>query len=98
METSDSAESRTIDPGSSAGRDRAADASRQSTDVSKHRVLRFEPQLRLERRPQDGQQETEQPDHSASLGDSITSSSRTRFSVDTGTQLTPASDGTSSSL
>ena len=52
--------------------------------MSKHRVLRFEPQLRLERRPQDGQHETEQPDHSASLGDSITSSTRIRFSVHTG--------------
>ena len=28
--------------------------------MSKHRVLRFKPQLRLERRPQDGQQETKQ--------------------------------------
>src|ERR1700756_609961 len=33
---------------------------------------------------QDGQNETEQPDHSANLGDSITSSTRTRFSVRTG--------------
>src|SRR6266478_713644 len=32
----------------------------------------------------DGQSETEQPDHSASLGDSITSSTRIRFSVHTG--------------
>ena len=31
----------------------------------------------------DRQSETEQPDHSASLGDSITSSTRTRFSVHT---------------
>jgi hypothetical protein len=35
------------------------------------------------RRGQDGQTETEQPDHSASLGDSITSSTRIRFSVHT---------------
>jgi hypothetical protein len=41
--------------------------------MSKHRVLGLKPQLRLERRGQDGQNETEQPDHSASLGDSITS-------------------------
>src|ERR1700682_686180 len=34
-------------------------------------------------RGQDGQNETEQPDHSASLGDSITSSTRIRFSVHT---------------
>jgi hypothetical protein len=42
--------------------------------MSKHRVLSFKPQLRLEWRGQDGQSETEQPDHSTSLGDSITSS------------------------
>src|SRR6266852_3343248 len=51
--------------------------------MSKHRVLSFKPQLRLEWRGQDGQNETEQPDHSASLGDSITSSTRMRFSVHT---------------
>src|SRR5437879_7844181 len=51
--------------------------------MSKRRVLGFKPQLRLERRGQDGQNETEQPDHSASLGDSITSSARIRFSVHT---------------
>jgi hypothetical protein len=51
--------------------------------MSKHRVLSFKPQLRLEGRGQDGQSETEQPDHSVSLGDSITSSTRIRFSVHT---------------
>src|SRR5205809_228394 len=51
--------------------------------MSKHRVLGFKPQLRLERQGQDGQNETEQPNHSASLGDSITSSTRMRFSVHT---------------
>jgi hypothetical protein len=51
--------------------------------MSKHRVLSFRPQLRLEWRGQDGQNEAEQPDHSASLGDSITSSIRIRFSVHT---------------
>jgi hypothetical protein len=35
--------------------------------MSKHRVLSLKPQLRLEWRGQDGQSETEQPDHSASL-------------------------------
>src|SRR5580704_7139942 len=40
--------------------------------MSKHRVLSFKPQLRLEWRGQEGESETEQPDHSASLGDSIT--------------------------
>jgi hypothetical protein len=44
--------------------------------MSKHRVLSFKPQLRLEWRGQDGQNETEQPDHSASLSDSITASTR----------------------
>src|SRR5438046_3559476 len=54
--------------------------------MSKHRVLSFKPQLRLEWRGQDGQNETEQPDHSASLGDSITSSTRIRSSVHTATR------------
>src|ERR1700716_1400439 len=53
--------------------------------MSKHRVLSFKPYLRLERRGQDGQHETEQPDHSASLGDSITASTRIRY-----TQARPA--------
>src|SRR4051794_33937460 len=35
--------------------------------MSKHRVLGFKPCLRLEGRGQDGQNETEQPDHSAKL-------------------------------
>src|ERR1700716_2185844 len=48
--------------------------------MSKHRLLSFKPQLRLEWR---GQDETEQPDHSASLGDSTTSSTQIRFSVHT---------------
>src|SRR5258707_10910374 len=52
--------------------------------MSKHRVLGFKPQLRLEWRGQDGQHEAEQPDHSASLGDSITSATRIWFSVHTG--------------
>ena len=43
--------------------------------------------LRLEWRGQDGQKETEQPDHSASLSDSTTSSTRIRFSVHTGADL-----------
>src|SRR3982074_3123868 len=51
--------------------------------MSKHRVLSLKPYLRLERRGQDGQNETEQPDHSARLGDSITASTRMRFSVHT---------------
>jgi hypothetical protein len=50
----------------------------------KHRVLSFKPHLRLEWRGQDGQNETEQPDRSASLCDSIASSTRIRFLVHTG--------------
>src|SRR6202171_828303 len=52
--------------------------------MSKHRVLSFKPYLRLERRGQHGQNETEQPDHSTNLGDSITASTPIRFSVHTG--------------
>jgi hypothetical protein len=51
--------------------------------MSKHRVLSFKPQRRLESRGEDGQNETEQPDHSTSLGDSVTSSTRMRFSAHT---------------
>jgi hypothetical protein len=52
--------------------------------MSKRSILCLKPALRLEWRGQDGKNETEQPDHSASLGDSITSSTRIRFSVHTG--------------
>src|SRR6266850_497297 len=67
---------------------REPDATMQATIqdnqlMSKHRVLSFKPQLRLEWRGQNGQNETEQPGHSASLGDSITSSTQIRFSVHT---------------
>jgi len=68
---------------------RGPDATMQPTPqdnqlMPKHRVLSFRPQLRLEWRGHDGKNETEQPDHSASLGDSITSSTRIGFSVHTG--------------
>src|SRR6202040_3933929 len=68
---------------------RQPDATMQATPqdnqlMSKHRVLSLKPHLRLEWQAQDGQGETEQPDHSASLGDSITSSTRIGFSVHTG--------------
>jgi hypothetical protein len=62
--------------------------------MSKHRFLTFKPQLRLEWRGQDGQNETEQPDHSASLGDSTTSSTQIRFSVHTGGNYTVLTLGT----
>jgi hypothetical protein len=62
--------------------------------MSKYRVLGLKPQLRLEWRGQDRQNETEQPDHSANLGDSITSSTRIRFSVHTGAEaFFAAADG-----
>src|SRR5260221_7466991 len=51
--------------------------------MSKHRVLSFKPQLRPERRGQHGQNETEQPDHSTSLSDSIAPSIQIGFSVHT---------------
>jgi hypothetical protein len=65
---------------------RKPDATMQPTPqdnqlMSKYRVLSFKPYPRLEWRGQDGQNETEQPDHSASLGDSIASSTRIRFSI-----------------
>jgi hypothetical protein len=71
---------------------REPDATRQPTPhdnqlMSKHRVLGFKPQLRLEWRAQDGQNETEQPDHSASIGDSITASTQIRFLVHTGASI-----------
>src|ERR1700736_6178806 len=59
--------------------------------MPEHRILRFKPQLRLEWRGQDGQSETEQSDHSASLGDSITSSTQIRFSVHTVEDVPPQS-------
>jgi hypothetical protein len=82
METSDMDKEPTITVGE-------PDATRQPAPqdnqlMPKHRVLSLKPQLRLERRGQHVHNETEQPDHSASLGDSITSSTRIRFSVHTG--------------
>ncbi|SRR5216684_3435854 len=68
---------------------RQPDATMQPTPqdnqlMSKHHVLSFKPQLRLEWRGQHRQNETEQPDHFASLGDSIAPSTPIRFSVHTG--------------
>jgi hypothetical protein len=59
--------------------------------MSKHRALSLKQQLRLEWRGQDRQNETEQPDHSARLGDSITASTRIRFSVHTAAYHTRSS-------
>jgi len=68
---------------------REPDATMQTTPqdnqlMSKHRVLRLKPQLRLEWRGQDGKRETEQPDHSISSGDSIMSATQIGFSGHTG--------------
>src|SRR6202048_1052422 len=54
-------------------------APQDNQPMSKHCVLSLKPQLRLEWRGQDGQSEIEQPDHSANLGDSITTSTRIGF-------------------
>ena len=55
--------------------------------MSNRRVLSFKPQLRLEWRGQDGQSETVQSDHFASLGDFITSSTRISFRYTQGLSL-----------
>jgi hypothetical protein len=52
--------------------------------MSEHSIFSLKPDLRLEWRGQGGHHETQKSDHSASLGDSITSATRTRFSVHTG--------------
>ena len=52
--------------------------------TSERGILGLQPHLRLEWRGQDRQDKTQEPDHSASLGDSITSATRIRFSVLTG--------------
>jgi len=56
--------------------------------MPENRILRLKPALRLEWRGKDGQNKPNQRDHSASLGDSITSSTRIRFSVHTGAART----------
>ena len=53
-------------------------APQNSQPMPKHRALSLKPHLQLDWRGQDGQDETQKPDHSASLGDSITSSTRMR--------------------
>jgi hypothetical protein len=73
---------------------REPDATMQPTPqdnqpMSKHCVLGFKPQRRLEWGDQDGKNEIEQSDHSTSLGDSTRSSTRIRFSVHTGSASDP---------
>src|SRR5246127_4457034 len=55
-------------------RTRPRDRPQDNQLIAKNRVFSFKPCLRLEWRGQDGQNEIEQPDHLASLGDSVTSS------------------------
>jgi len=52
--------------------DAARPAHQDDQPMSKHRVLSFKPCLRLEWRGPDDQNETEQPNHSSSLSDSVT--------------------------
>jgi hypothetical protein len=49
--------------------------------MSERGIFGLKPDLRLEWRSQGGQYETQKPDHSASLGDSVTPSTRIGFSV-----------------
>src|SRR5258708_42676 len=51
--------------------------------MSERGIFGLKPDLRLEWRSQGGQYETQKPDHSASLGDSVTPSTRIGFSVHT---------------
>ena len=51
--------------------------------MSERGILSLQPDLRLEWRGQDRQDKTQEPDRSASLGDSITSATRMEFSVHT---------------
>jgi hypothetical protein len=52
--------------------------------MSERDILSLKPDLRLEWQGQDGHDETQEPDHSASLGDSGAPSTRIKFSVHTG--------------
>ena len=56
--------------------------------MPQHRVLSLEPHLRLDWRGRDSQDETQKPDYSGSLGDSVTSSTRITFSLHTGANST----------
>jgi len=58
----------------------------QSDVAGEDGILSLKPDLRLEWRGQDLHDETQEPEHSASL-DSITSATRTRFSVHTPSQF-----------
>src|SRR6476660_6357031 len=51
--------------------------------MSERGILSLQPDPRFDWRGHDGHDETQEPDHSASLGDSGASSTRIRFSVHT---------------
>src|SRR5258708_924659 len=55
--------------------------------MSERGIFGLKPDFGLEWRGQGGQCETQKPDHSASLGDSVTPSTRIGFSVHTGSAL-----------
>jgi hypothetical protein len=55
--------------------------------MSKQRIPRLKPALRLERRSQYGQNKPNQRDHRANLADSSTRKIRIRFSVHTGGEV-----------
>src|SRR5229473_4888457 len=57
--------------------------------MSKYRILNLKPAVRLEWRGQNGQNEADQRYHCANLADSITSSTRIRFSVYTVIRASP---------
>src|SRR5258708_28242244 len=65
--------------------------------MSERGIFGLKPDLRLEWRGQGGQYETQKPDHSASLGDSVTPSTRIGFSAHTGCE-TSANRGSAMDL
>ena len=62
-------------------------ASQNDQLMSERGIFSLKPDLRLEWRGQGGHDETQKPDHCASLGDSVTSSTRIGFSVHTGQDI-----------
>src|SRR5258708_12890043 len=64
--------------------DAAAQLAPQNDQLMSERgIFGLKPDLRLEWRSQGGHDETQKPDHSASLGDFVTPSTRLGFSVHT---------------
>ena len=65
--------------------------------MPEYHILGFKPDLRLERREQNGQNKAEQQDHRAKLGDSLTPAIRIKFSVHTAVALPVRATSTASS-